>query len=78
MIKRAFGNTIFYPESIIHFLFFRSSRSQMLYKIDVLKNFAKVTGKTCNGVSVLKKLQASRLELYRERDSDTDAFLRIL
>ena len=50
----------------------------MLYKIDVLKNFAKVTGKTCNGVSVLKKLQASRLELYRERDSDTDAFLRIL
>ena len=50
----------------------------MLYKIDVLKNFAKVTGKTCYGVSVLKKLQASRLELYRERDSDTDAFLRIL
>ena len=42
-IKRVFDNTIFYVDSIIHLIFFRSSCSQMFNKIDVLKNFAKVT-----------------------------------
>ena len=78
IIKRVFKNTIFYIESIIHLLFFRSSRSQMFYKIVVLNNFAKVKENNCAGVSVLVKLQASRREIYWESDSGTDVFPWIL
>ena len=35
--------------NLIHLLFFRSSRSQMLYKLGVLKHFAKVIKNTCVG-----------------------------
>ena len=36
----------------------------VLYKKDVIKNFAKFTGNTCVGVSSLTKLQVLGLQLY--------------
>ena len=39
----------------------RSSRSEVFFKKGVLRNFAKFTGKTCNRVTFLIKLQASGL-----------------
>ena len=38
---------------------YRSSRSQIFFKIGALKNFAKFSGNTCARVSFLIKLQAS-------------------
>ena len=45
------------------------------FRVNNLKIFAKVKKNTCAGVSVLIKLQASRLELYSERDSGANVFL---
>ena len=61
--KKRFQYHFFHVESVIHMLFFRSSRSQMFYKTGVLKTFAEDAGNTCAKVSVLIKLQDSRLEL---------------
>ena len=52
-----------------HVTLFRSSRSQMFFKIGVLKNFA---------IFILKDLrwtQALGLQLYEKIDSSTGAFL---
>ena len=67
-------------------LIFRSSRSQIFFKIDVLKNFASFTGKyLCWSLFLNKaagpptlfliKLQALRLASLLKRDSNTVDFL---
>ena len=55
-------------------IIFRSSRSQMFFKIDVLKNFASFTGKhRCYSLSLIK-LQVFRPATLLKRDSNTGAF----
>ena len=49
---------------------YRSSRLQMLYKISVLKNFAKFTGK-----HLCWSLFFRGLQLYLKNDTDTGVFL---
>ena len=56
----------------------RSSRSQMFFKIVVLKNFAKFTRKHLCWSLFSIKLQALRPATLLKRDSDTGAFLWIL
>ena len=53
----------------------RSSHSQMIFKIGVLENFTKLTGKHLCWSFFLIKLQAATL---LKRDFSTDVFLRIL
>ena len=52
--------------------FVRSSNPEVLYKIDVLKNFAKFTGKH------LCQSPGWGLQLYEKRDPGTGVFLWIL
>ena len=59
-------------------LIYGSSRSQMLIKIGVIKNFAKFTGKHLCWDTFLIKLQALRPENLLKRDSNTGVFLRNL
>ena len=54
---------------------FRSSRSQMFFKIGVLKNFAIVTGKHISWSLFLIKLQGFRPATFLEREFNTCAFL---
>ena len=71
---------ILWKKSVVFFLIFRSSRSQIFFKIDVLKNFASFTGKyLCWSLFLNKaagppslfliKLQALRLASLLKRDS---------
>ena len=54
---------------------FRSSRSQMLLKIGVLKNFANLTGKQLCWRLFLITLQALNSKTLSKRDSNTGVFL---
>ena len=54
---------------------FRSSSSQMFFKIGVLENFAIFTGKHLRWTISLVKLQASRPATLLNRDPTTDVFL---
>ena len=54
---------------------FRSSHSQMSFKIDVLKNFAIFTGKHMCWILFLTKFQACKSANLLKRDSNTDVFL---
>ena len=56
----------------------RSSRSEMFFKIDVLKNFVIFTGKHLCWVLFLIKLQVWRSAPLLKRDSNTVIFLWIL
>ena len=56
----------------------RSSRSQMFFKIDVLKNFAKFLEKYLSCSLFLIILQAWRLVTLLKRDFNTGVFLWIL
>ena len=49
-----------------------------VYKIDVIKDFPKFTGKHLYQIQYLMKLHASSLQLYCERDPDADVFLQTL
>ena len=57
---------------------FKSSRSQMFFKIGVLKNFAIFAGKHLCWSYFLIKLQAWRFAILLKRDSNTGVFLGIL
>ena len=57
----------------------RSSSSQMIFKIDALRDFAVFTENTFEGRSLfLVTLQAGRSATLLERDSNAGIFLRIL
>ena len=56
-------------------LLFRSSCSQMFFKIDFLKNFAKFTGKHLCWSLFLINLQAWKAATLSKRDSNRDVFL---
>ena len=53
---------------------FKSSRSQMFFKIDVLKNLAMFTGKHLCQSYFLIQLQGWRTAIVLQRDSNTSAF----
>ena len=57
---------------------FKSSRSQMFFKIGVLNNFAIFAGKHLCWSYFLIKLQARRSAILLKRDSNTGVFLWIL
>ena len=57
---------------------FRSSRSQMSFKIEVFKNFAMFTGKHLYWSLFVIKLPAYKPANLLKRDSNTSAFLLIL
>ena len=57
---------------------FRSSRSQMSFKIEVFKNFAMFTGKHLYWSVLVTKLPAYKPANLLKRDSNTSAFLLIL
>ena len=56
-------------------LIFRSSRSRIFFKLDVLKNFASLTGKHLCWSLILIKLQALRPATLLKTDSNTSVFL---
>ena len=56
-------------------LIFRSSRSQIFFKIDVLENFPSFTEKHLCWSLFLKTLQALRPATLLKSDSNTDVFL---
>ena len=56
-------------------LIFRSSRSQIFFNIDALKNFASFTGKHLCWSLFLIKLHALRPATLLKRDSNTAVFL---
>ena len=58
-----------------HSLNFKSSRSQMFFKIGVLKHFALFTRKDQCWNYFLIKLQGCRPAILLKRDSNTDFFL---
>ena len=53
----------------------RGSRSQMFFKIGVLKNLANFTGKQLCWSLFLIELEAARPETLLKRDSSTGVFL---
>ena len=54
---------------------YRSSLTQIFFKIDVLKNLANFTGKYLCWILFLIKLQAWRTKTFLKRDSNTVVFL---
>ena len=79
-----FSSLSFYLFSSYLFVFFIfffcvdngwNSRSQMFFKIDVLKNFGNFTGKQLCWSLFLIKLQSWRPETLFKRDSNTGVFL---
>ena len=77
-VKYAFHNKfrmiIFHDQKALS-LNFKSSRSQMFFKIDVLKNLAMFTGKHLCWSYFLIQLQGWRTAIVLQRDSNTSAFL---
>ena len=63
-----------YNFSQFHEQIFRSSHTQMFFKIGVLKSFANFTGKHLCCSLILKNMQAEGLQLYK-KDSNTGVFL---
>ena len=59
----------------LQYLIFRSSRSQMFFKIGVLKNFANFTAKHLCWSIFFIKLQAWRAATLLKRDSNTGVIL---
>ena len=59
----------------LQYLIFRSSRSQMFFKIGVLKNFANFTAKHLCWSTFFIKLQAWRAAALLKRDSNTGVIL---
>ena len=59
----------------LQYLIFRSSRSQMFFKIGVLKNFANFTAKHLCWSTFFIKLQAWRAATLLKRDSNTGVIL---
>ena len=60
--------------SLLDASIFRSNRSQIFCKIDILKIVQNSQKNICAGVSISMMLQASRLQFCKERDSGTGVF----
>ena len=57
---------------MFHEHIFRSSRTQMFFKVGVLKRFANFTGKHLCWSLFLKNLQAKGLQLHKKRKTPTE------
>ena len=69
-----FKMIIFHDQKVL-LLNFKSSRSQMFFKIDVLKNLAMFTEEHLCWSYFLIQLQGWRTTILLQRDSSTNAFL---
>ena len=74
VLHNKFRMIIFHDQKALS-LNFKSSRSQMFFKIDVLKNLAMFTGKHLCWSYFLIQLQGWRTTILLKRDSSTSAFL---
>ena len=74
VLYNKFRMIIFYDQEALT-LNFKSSRLQMFFKIDVLKNLAMFTGKHLYWSYFLIYLQGWRTAIVLKRDSNPSAFL---
>ena len=72
--------SVFFYYYIFHFesIKFKSSRSQMSFKIDFFKNFSMFTGKHLRWSVFVIQLKICKPENLLKRDSNTNVFLLIL